>query len=686
MPAPPFRPLGRADLSHLRPTNLPRFLYGVCYYPEHWDAATRENDAARMAAAGFNVARMAEFAWDILEPEEGRFNFALFDETIARLAAHGIDTLLGTPTASPPRWLTAKYPETLRTASDGTRMQPGSRQHASYASPVFREKSRAITRAMAEHYRKNPHVIGWQTDNELYCHFHDDHGAEIHTAFRAFLRRIYADDLDALNRAWGNAFWAQTIRAWDEIQTPIPCRPTYPNPSASLDYARFLSDVVERFQHDQVEILRAAGPHWLIFHNGIMPKTRYRGPFSQDLDFLGFDIYPFFCHDPRTRPAAHAFNCDRARGYAGNYIVPEHQAGAGSQADYAHNAPEPGEMRLFALSSIARGADSLLFFRWRTCRFGAEMYWTGILDHDDVPRRRYHEAARLGAELATLGPLLLGTSVECDTAVAACDYDVREAHATYPVGLPGPDSVAEHIHRALWEAGCAVGCVHPLDDLSRLRLYIIPHWAYFDLAWVAPLERFVEKGGTLVLGARTATRDTRNHVIAETPPGPLRVLAGCSVAEYTRENPEAVRDKHIAWESGRVEAECWSEILTPDPGAETAGLWDGRHYTGSPAMVLQRRGAGKTITVGTFLTTPAITALLPWLAEQAGIAPLPGAKRGLSYVRRSGAGRTLLFVLNHTGDDTPAEVPPSRDAISGKPHSGGKVFLRRHDARIFLLP
>lgn len=156
-------------LSHKNPTNLKTFYYGAPYYPEHWDAATREKDPEWMAEAGFNVVRMAEFAWDLMEPREGEFNFALFDETIARLGEKGIVTILCTPTATPPRWLTRAHPDVLRVNADGATMQHGSRQHACPSSPVFRAYSRAITQAMAAHFADNLHVVGWQTDNELNC-------------------------------------------------------------------------------------------------------------------------------------------------------------------------------------------------------------------------------------------------------------------------------------------------------------------------------------------------------------------------------------------------------------------------------------------------------------------------------------------------------------------------------------
>ena len=156
-----------APPSVWRPLCLDDFLIGAPHYPEQIEESRWKRDAERMAAAGFNVIRMGEFAWHIFEPSEGRFDFDLFDKAIDVLGQAGVKTILCTPTATPPRWLTANYPEVLRVDANGRPASHGSRQHPDTASPVYRAHSRRIATAMAKHYWQNPNVIGWQTDNEL---------------------------------------------------------------------------------------------------------------------------------------------------------------------------------------------------------------------------------------------------------------------------------------------------------------------------------------------------------------------------------------------------------------------------------------------------------------------------------------------------------------------------------------
>ena len=233
---------------HQRPTKLTQFLFGADYYPEHWTEADRRDDPQRMAAAGVNVVRMAEFAWDRIEPAPGRFDFSLFDQTIERLAEKGIRTILCTPTATPPRWLTCGHDDWMRVDEQGRPMSHGSRQHTCTNNPDFRAESRRITQAMANHYRHNPAVIGWQTDNELFCHISLCYCGTCQKAFQQWLARRY-ETPHKLNAAWGTAFWAQTYDSFDQVPLSFPSgRPTHANPSHELDHYRFLSDGLIDFQ------------------------------------------------------------------------------------------------------------------------------------------------------------------------------------------------------------------------------------------------------------------------------------------------------------------------------------------------------------------------------------------------------------------------------------------------------
>lgn len=644
---------------HNTPSPLTEFLYGSPYYPEHWDAEIRAKDPALFLAAHWNVIRMAEFAWDLMEPEEGRFDFSLFDETIQNFGAVGIRTILCTPTAAPPCWLTKRFPEVLRMDDSGRPLCHGSRQHVDHFSEVFRDFSRKITQAMADHFADNPYVIGWQTDNEFHCHFSEDHSPAAQTAFVKFLRARHGS-IAALNAAWGTAFWAQTYDAFEDIPTPRPGRPTHLNPAHVLDYHRFLAAGVAAFQREQIRILRAANSRWWITHNGTFHHVDYAGEFGADLDFLGYDSYPFFDQDPASRVYSQAFNMDYARAFCGNLLILEQQSGPGGQGEYLHDNPEPGEMRKLAWVNIARGADGILFFRERSCRFGAEEYWCGILEHDNVPRRRYREAAQLGEELERIGTKLLGTSVQIDIGIAGADFASKEGHGPITFGLPDPRRVAETVHTRLNQLGYAVGCVHPATPLEGLKVYIVPHFSVFDPDWVPAWEAWVRKGGVLVIGARTASKDLNGNVIGEILPGALRDLTGVRVEEYGRQNRPDLRPLPLRFGSDEsIATDLWYEQLLPDADTKVLATWAGRHLAGSPAVTLRKHGQGAVLYVGTYFTADLIDALLPRLVEQSGVTPHPHTTPGVEQVVRAVKGKRFRFFINHneTAVDIPVTVP-----------------------------
>jgi len=659
------RPLAQ---THTRPTRLRAFLFGAPYYPEHWSPDYWERDARRMAEAGFNVVRMAEFAWDRMEPVEGRHDFSLFQEVAAIMGRHGIATILCTPTATPPRWLTHAHPDVLRVMPDGRRCTHGSRQHACYAGERFRAYSRAITQTMAEAFRDDEHVVDWQTDNEINCGFHECVCPNCQAEFRRFLECKYGA-IEALNEAWGTAFWAQTYQNWEQIDLPYEARPQSENPSARLDYYRYLSHIAVRFQREQVEILRATNPDWFVTHNGMFDQIDYV-EFCKDLDVFGYDNYPGFRVETAATPAdgaaATAAKLDMARSFSGNIIIPEQQSGPGGQKSYLHDNPRPGQMRLWSYQSIAHGADGIMHFRWRTCRYGAEEYWCGILDHDDVPRRRYREAQQEGREFAALAPALLGTHVRVDVGILHSP-EQDDAHRAMPHGLPTPSQASAHLHRALWARSVAVGYVNPVDRFDGLKAIVWPHFVMCDEATAARLDEYVRGGGVLLIGGRSAIKDMRNHVIAETPPGPLAELAGATVEEYGM-RPERYYGIRMP---GSVPPALWYDLLQPTT-AEAIGTWSGGHLDGLPAITLNRYGDGLGLAVGTYLAP--VTA--PWVADllvrYAQVSPLvPEAPAAVEATLRESAEHKLLFLLNH--DEvyhTVRGLTAGTDLLSGEAVSG----------------
>ncbi len=626
------------------------FYFGVDYYPEHWPEERWPEDAHLMSEAGFNVVRLAEFAWSKLEPDEGRYDFDWLDRAITILATHDIRVILGTPTASPPAWLMAKHPDIFRVREDGQRVTFGNRRECCPNNPVYQECSRRIVMCMAERYANHPAVIGWQIDNEFgdrcYC-------PVCARAFQDWLRQRY-ESLDDLNQKWGTFFWSHTYHDWAEIPLPLTTAGS-PNPGLALDFSRFSSDSYVAYQQIQLDILREKCPEHFVTHNFIGFKHDRLNYFdlARNLDFVAWDNYPRtqWSMQAKVDPSHAALAADTMRGLRRqNFWVLEQQAGAAGW-DIVSVAPRPGELRLWAYQSIAHGADAIVFFRWRTARFGTEQYWHGLLDHDARPSRRYEEIKRMGAEIKKAGERIYGSVVKPAVAILHA-YDTRFA---FQIQASNPQfSYPDYFHqlyRALYRRHVAIDIVAPTADLSTYQLVLAPALHVVSEAPADNLKRFVQAGGVLVVTSRSGVKEESNAVVNRRLPGLLAELCGVEVEEYDS-LPAGVRNglefdlPELA--TAHPPSACvWCDVLRPI-SATVVARYTRDYYAGKPAITLNRFGQGQVVYVGTLGDALLHETLAGWLLGLAGVRRILAAPEGVEIAERWQGGWRLLFVLNHT--------------------------------------
>jgi beta-galactosidase len=649
---------------------------GVDYYPEHRPQEMWGRDAQLMQAAGFNVVRMAEFAWMNMEPTEGQFDFAWLDQALQILAEHGVSAILGTPTAVMPSWVARKYPETLATQANGQRIRWGVRKNNCFSSGAYRLLSERITRGMAEHYASTPNVIGWQTDNEFggpvcYC---DTCRAEFHD----WLRNRYGS-LNALNHAWGTFFWGQRYSTWNEI--PLPDDFTGHNPSLCLDWQRFNSWLNVRFQADQVRILRQTCPNHLITHNfmGLFSELNYYD-LAKDLDFVSWDNYPVGDGPAFKYDAATA--ADVMRGLKQqNFWIMEQTAGAPGWGQFGRN-PRPGEIRQIAYQQLAHGADGQIWFRWDTCTAGREQYWHGLLGHDSKPLRRYHEAAQVAGEYHRLAPELAGTTVETPVALLY-DYEsiwafkIQPAYASSlwdnsAAGGNNYQNAVRRYHRALLRAGVNVDMIPPSADFGQYKVIFAPHLYLLPDALAQRLSNFVANGGILVCDGRTAVKDETSLMHTRTLPGLLSDALGISIEEYealTADMQYSVNGKDGF--RGNYTAVQYADWVKPTSAQSLAGFEDW-HMQSYAALTRNVYGKGIAYYAGVITKEESFyDALVAEVLVAAHLTPVLKPPAGVEVSIREGADKKLLFIINHTEQKQTINVPIGKlELLTGAVTSG----------------
>ncbi|MFT4040165.1 MAG: beta-galactosidase [Thermomicrobiales bacterium] len=572
-----------------------QFALGVCFYPEHWPQERWAGYARQMRELGLRYVRIAEFAWSLMEPRPGEYDWAWLDAAVETLAAEGLLVILCTPTATPPAWLTHAHPEILPVAQDGRTMQHGSRRHYDPASPVYRAHSRRITEAIASRYGEHPAVVGWQTDNELADHDTGRAWGEAALApFRAWLREQYGT-LEALNAAWGAIFWSQAYGDWDEIGLPNAL-PASANPSHLLDFYRHRSQVMTDFHTEQVEILRRLSPGRWVTHNFMRFEDGFdHYQLAPVLDFAAWDSYPtggvelsWLTDAEKVRwsrtghPDLISFSHDLYRGIFGENRGPwvmEQQAG---QINWApHNPlPAPGAVSLWTAQGYAHGCDVISYFRWRAATVAQELMHSGLLRHDG-------SLDRGGAEIAGLEIAGRANAAVAPRVVLLHDYESLWTYDAQPhhAGISYWRQMLL-FYTALRELGVDVDIRHPEHDLGSYDLIVAPALQIVGEARARHLSQAAE-GAIFVAGPRTAYRTPTGRVHEDGQPGPLRPLLGCSLRNIDSMRPGLV------CHAGGHEVTFWAESYALQGGSALATYDDGPQ-AGEAAVVRH----GNAVTVG----------------------------------------------------------------------------------------
>ena len=675
--------------------NGKEMVLGTCYYPEHWPENLWEEDLERMLECGIQVIRIAEFAWSKVEPYEGVFTYEFFDRFLDLAREKGMKVIFCTPTATPPAWLTEKYPEVLNGTIDGVLFRHGGRRHYNYNSPVYQEKTRIITEAFASHYGPHPAVIGWQIDNELNCERDEFYSESDTAAFRVFLQKKYGS-LDKLNEAWGTTFWNQTYTDWKEVHIPRTTPSNNTNPHEVLDYTRFISDSACRYAKLQSDIIRKyVKPGDFITTNGLFSNLDNQRMAGESLDFIMYDSYPNFAFTKENYEKFSATLQDRmwsrnlteVRAVSPNFGIMEQQSGAnGWNNRMAAPTPKPGQMTLWTMQSAAHGADYVSYFRWRTCTMGTEIYWHGILDYSGRENRRLREIREIHRKFQAISEAA-GSRYEARTAVLK-DYD-NIWDAQLDIWHGDVDRLSQQsLFLAAQKSHTPMDYVYlredtTAEDLKKYQVIFYPHPVIVNQQRAAILEEYVEDGGCLVLGCRSGYKDMTGKCVMDRLPGLLAKMSGTDIPEYTRVNPDD-EPVYIDWDGIRLEAAVFNDQLEPlTADAQVLGRYENCYYAGTPGLICNVLGAGKVYYFGAAFTEETARVFLEKLGAASPYADVLELPRECELAVREKDGRKYYFVLNYKKTPVKIQVKEALvDLYTGETVSG-QVELEAFGTKVY---
>ncbi|WP_055523860.1 beta-galactosidase [Streptomyces graminilatus] len=663
--------------------SVPRLGYGADYNPEQWPREVWEEDVRLMREAGVNIVSVGIFSWARIQPDADTWDFGWLDEVMDLLHENGIGVDLATATASPPPWLTTAHPEILPVTATGETVWPGARQHWRPTSPVFRSHALGLVRKMAQRYAGHPALVAWHISNELGCHNVYDFSDDAARAFRDWLRARYTT-LDALNHAWGTAFWSQRYSDWAQILPPRLAG-SHPNPTQQLDFKRFSSDALKDYLVAEREVLREFTPDVPITTNFMVmggTKGMSYTDWADEIDFVSNDHY--VTPGPQDRDEL-SFSANLTSGIAGGrpWFLMEHSTSAVNW-QHVNLAKRPGELARDSLLHVAHGADAVCFFQWRQSAAGAEKYHSAMVPHAGADSEVFRAVTALGQTLKDLAPIA-GSEREPARVGIVFDWDSWWASEqdSHPTALLDYRQEGLNWYSALLSLGIRADIVTTRTEFSRYDVLITPVLHMVPATLAKELTRYAETGGHLVTTYFSGVVDENDHIWLGGYPGALRDVLGIKVEEFG----PLLEGESVEVDGGGTGTVWTDRIDVTDPEVEVLAHYRSGAYAGRPAVTRRTTGSGSASYVSTRLGADGLAALLPGLLAPAGVgSELPEEARGrVELTVRQGGGSRFLFLVNRSEEEVPL---PGLDGerLTGGTDADGVLVLAPREVAVLQRP
>ena len=649
---------------------------GVYYYPEAWDSAQWNRDFQKMAEMGFEFTHVAEFAWAMLEPAEGQYDFKWLDKCVGMAAKHGLKVIMCTPSAAPPVWLTRRYPEVLVVKENGQKATQGTLEQYSWSSKKYRELTEKIVTEMAGHYGNDSRIWGWQIDNEPSHYGTVDYSPEVLLNFREWLRKKYRN-IAVLNEAWGASFWSAVYTDFDQIELPnqsLMIAGTA-SPHSVLDFKRFSADECASFVSLQCKTLKNhISKQQFVTSNFMHSHWDVDVWRNTDLDFPCYTMYPVAGYtkgvgDQGFRigdPWRISYANDMFRSIKGTTGVMELQPGQVNWGTY-NPQPYPGAIHAWLWNAFAGDLSFICSYRFRQPLFGGEQYHNGMVGTDGItPSPGGLEYSRFMAEVKNLrkeyNPESLPPAAWTGRK-AAILFNVDNLWNTDNQKQTYQWNYEKHLtkyYNDLISLSIPVDFLTESGDFSKYKFILLPAYQLVDDALIAKLTSYVNGGGNLILTVRTGQKDRNGKLFQDKWAAKIWSLIGGKINMY-----DVLPDDLFANVSmGNVTYRWnnWGDILENDSGTEVWATYSDQFYKGSAAVIHHKMGKGTVTYIGADtddgkLEKDVITKLYNAVGNTT--EPLP---EGLVKTWRSG----FWIAINYSSQPVKVEVPVNAKIIIGK--------------------
>lgn len=659
---------------------IKKLYHGAAYYPELWSREIIDQDIAHMKAAGINVVRMGEFLWSRLEPVKDEIDTSFLAEMIDLFYSNGIETILCTPTVTPPIWLTDGNPETLVIDASGTRMHHGARQHVCTNHPYFRERSEIIVEHMARAVGRHPGVILWQLDNELKSHVSECMCDTCKGLWHVWLRQRYGT-IENLNQQWGTLIWSELYQSFEQVPQPLAV-PFLHNSSLSTMYRNFSREKIAEFGDEQAEAIRKFSDV-PITTNGSIGFFVDNERLYKNLDVAGYDTYA-----SSSNYSAYLFNADLWRNVkkGKNFWVLETSTSHTGALDRYPGVHPQGYLAVEAVSAYALGADGFCYWLWRQQRTGCEQIHGAVISAWGKPTLGYKEVVEVEKARKELEDLLLSTKL-CPAELAITYSDRAKTFLlTEPHKKLNYRGIMGDFYTTVLNTGIYRDLILEGTDLEGYKILMTPFMHYVSDEYRERARAFVEKGGIWIVGPLTGGRTEEHTIHTDAALGRLESLAGVeTLYTYPMDGTGAMGSAFGV----TAPLGLWSAVFHPVQAA-VLGTVEGGLTPGEAFVTEHRIGRGKIVMLGSMPLgeegNRMLQAMVLHYAKEAGIKERTDVSEGTVVVPRRGDDFTLWVVINMDGNGGTVSLPcAGMDILENRVLPSGKLEIGRYEYKVVRL-
>lgn len=662
-----------------------RLYHGTAYYPEVWlraDSGERENykklmqDIYEMKRLGINLVRMGEFAWSSFEAEPDHFDFKLFQFTIKTLYANGIDTVMCTPTAAPPIWLTETHPDCRHLDLEG-RMNHGSRLHVCINNRYYRERAARITEKMAQILGKMPGVVMWQLDNEIKSQVSYCICSECKVRWQEWLEKRYGS-IERLNEVWGTNIFSERYFSFSQVPQPVKT-PFLHNASLSTLYRRFSMDMASEFVEEQAKILKRFGEQ-PITTNGNLGFDVDNAQLYSRLDCCGFDTYASSRHY-----YIYLMNHDYWRSVksSGKHWLLETSC---SHSGHIQSSPIPHPTDYLTVEAVAAYAlDSQSFCYWlfKQQKTGCEINHSAILSAWGKPTVGYREVLKVNAAKKRIEEIVLNTELaHADIALFYSDQ-ARTFFETEKLEGNNYLGIIRELYRQILDMGFSRAVISEKSSIDGYKLVWTPFLPNISEQLINRLLEFTENGGCWITGPMTGHRTEDHNVPVNCALGRLEQMLNIETKFlYPMTGTGAVGNAFgVKSELGGLGA-----VFQKQTEEHIVGIVEGGLTPGEPFIIEKKIGRGKVILMGAYPVGEnggsMVKEIVRHYAGQLEIRNIFHATAGTVVIRRYGK-ITYYFIINMNGEGGRILLESDYlDVLTQEILPAGAIDIRRYEYRV----